>query len=184
LFGNKDGTNLQYPGGAPPGAPTTLGAGQVVDLGLVTQPFEVVSDTNEFAVGMFALGAAIADPGQQAPNQKGDPDQSLATAVEQFRTKYIFLAPDDYDVSYVDVVMPEGTALVLDGSAVSAPTQPLSSGFLIARVPLSAGVAGAHVLTSDKPVGIQVVGYGAYTSYQYPGGLNLTLIAPPPPPIK
>jgi hypothetical protein len=33
-------------------------------------------------------------------------------------------------------------------------------------------------------VGIQVVGYGSYTSYQYPGGLNLTLIAPPPPPIK
>jgi hypothetical protein len=29
-------------------------------------------------------------------------------------------------------------------------------------------------------VGIQVLGYGLYTSYQYPGGLNLEIIAPPP----
>jgi len=27
-----------------------------------------------------------------------------------------------------------------------------------------------------------VIGYGAYTSYQYPAGLDLTPIAPPPPP--
>jgi hypothetical protein len=40
------------------------------------------------------------------------------------------------------------------------------------------------VLVSDKPVGLQVMGYGSYTSYQYPGGLNLGLIAPPPPPIQ
>jgi hypothetical protein len=25
-----------------------------------------------------------------------------------------------------------------------------------------------------------VLGYGSYTSYQYPGGLNLKRIAPPP----
>ncbi len=29
------------------------------------------------------------------------------------------------------------------------------------------------MLTASAPVGIQVLGYGAYTSYQYPGGLNL-----------
>jgi hypothetical protein len=37
------------------------------------------------------------------------------------------------------------------------------------------------VLTSGKPVGLQVMGYGAYTSYMYPGGLDLSQIAPPPP---
>ena len=30
------------------------------------------------------------------------------------------------------------------------------------------------MLTATAPVGIQVIGYGSYTSYQYPGGLNLT----------
>jgi len=184
LYGNVDGTTLQYPSGAPAGAPTALSAGQVVDLGIVKQPFEVISPDHEFAVATFQLGASVVDPATPPPTQKGDPAQSLATAVEQYRTKYVFLAPDDYDVSYVDIVMPDGTNVVLDGSPLSAAPSALGSGSSVARAQLSAGVGGAHLLTSDKPVGIQVVGYGAYTSYQYPGGLNLTLIAPPPPPIK
>jgi hypothetical protein len=36
------------------------------------------------------------------------------------------------------------------------------------------------VLTASVPVGLQVLGYGEYTSYQYPGGLNLSQIAPAP----
>ncbi len=48
---------------------------------------------------------------------------------------------------------------------------------------LGAGQDGAHVVTSDQPIGIQIMGYGAYTSYQYPGGLSLQQIAPPPPPL-
>ena len=59
-----------------------------------------------------------------------------------------------------------------------------ADGYAVARVKLGVGASGAHVLISDKPVGLQVVGYGNYTSYQYPGGLNLKGIAPPPPPIK
>ncbi|MBK8995237.1 MAG: IgGFc-binding protein [Myxococcales bacterium] len=183
IYGNVDNTALSYPSGAPAKAPSVIGAGQVVDLGVVSQPFEVVGD-HEFAVGMFQLGAQMVDPVSPGVTQKGDPAQSLATAVEQFRTKYVFLAPDDYDVSYVDIVMPDGSNVVLDGSAPSGTPTSLGSGYSILRAKLSGGVGGAHLLTSDKAVGIQVVGYGSYTSYQYPGGLNLTLIAPPPPPIK
>jgi hypothetical protein len=40
---------------------------------------------------------------------------------------------------------------------------------------------GTHELTSSVPVGIQVCGYGSYTSCQDPAGLNLESIAPPPP---
>jgi len=49
------------------------------------------------------------------------------------------------------------------------------------RLTLPNGSAnGAHTLTGNNPFGIQVLGYGAYTSYQYPGGLDLAQIAPPP----
>ena len=178
MYGNVDGTALQYPAGAPPGAPMTLSAGQVVDLGVVEQDFEVVGD-HEFAVSSFQLGAEIVDPGNVAPNQKGDPAQSLATAVEQFRDKYIFLAPDDYDVNFVDVIQPMEAQVTVDGAAGPTPT-PISSNYGIARIPLGPGNGGAHVLTANAGVGIQVMGYGAYTSYQYPGGLNLLAIAPPP----
>ena len=40
------------------------------------------------------------------------------------------------------------------------------------------------MLEATQPVGIQVMGYGLATSYQYPGGSNLSSIAPPPPVIK
>ena len=33
----------------------------------------------------------------------------------------------------------------------------------------------------DEKVGAQVLGYGTFTSYQYPAGLDLARIAPPPP---
>jgi hypothetical protein len=102
------------------------------------------------------------------------------TSVEQYRLKYVFLAPDDYDVNYVDVVQPMDAKITLDGAPVTTAPTALSSGFGIARVKLGPGTSGAHVLVADKQVGIQVLGYGSYTSYQYPGGLNLGRIAPPP----
>ncbi|RYE83947.1 MAG: hypothetical protein EOO75_18720 [Myxococcales bacterium] len=104
--------------------------------------------------------------------------------VEQYRTKYVFLAPDDYDVNVADVMVPEGAQVKLDGQPVTTAPQPISgTAFGVIRLPLGQGNAGAHILESDKPVGLQVMGYGSYTSYQYPGGANLTLIAPPPPDI-
>ena len=119
MFGNVDGTQLTYLPSPPPGAPATINAGQVVDLGVVTQAFEVTG-SHEFAVGSFMLGGSIQDPGAIA-DQKGDPSMSLMTAVEQFRTKYVFLAPDDYDISYADVILPSGANVVIDGQPLSAP---------------------------------------------------------------
>lgn len=182
LYGNVDGTALSYQGNKPPGAPSTLNAGQVVTLGspYVTGDFEITGD-HEFGVGSFMLGAEVVDPNALSEG-KGDPAQSLATAVEQYRHKYIFLSPDDYDVSYVDVIQPTGASITIDGMAPGGAVTPISSGFGIRRVKLGPGNSGAHVLTADAPVGIQVMGYGSYTSYHYPGGLNLDTIAPPPPP--
>ncbi|WP_437733047.1 IgGFc-binding protein [Sorangium sp. So ce1335] len=185
LYGNVDGTALTYPSGRPDGAPTRIDAGQVVDLSMVRRDFEVVGD-HEFAVSSFMLGADIVDPSTRPPNQKGDPSQSHPTAVEQYRTKYVFLAPSDYDESYVDIVQPMDASITLDGAAVGVAPTPIGngSGFGVARVKLGPGNGGAHVLTASAPVGIQVIGYGSYTSYQYPGGLNLLTIAPPPPPPR
>jgi hypothetical protein len=182
LVGNVDGTTITYPSGKKPaGAPTALNAGQVVDLGIVSQAFEIQGD-HEFGIATFMLGGSLTDP----TNGLGDPSQSNVAAVEQYRVKYVFLAPTDYTESYVDVIEPMGAGVMLDGKpAANAPT-PIGSGYGIARVPLGAGPSndGAHVLTASSPVGIQVIGYGSYTSYQYPGGLNLGIIAPPPPAPK
>jgi hypothetical protein len=201
IYGNVDGTHLTYNPSVPPGCPTTINAGQVVECGIppcpttidvtaaksncgiIDQDFEVKGD-QPFAVGTFTLGAFVVDPGQNNMI-RGDPAQSFAIAVKQFRSKYVFLAPSDYDVNFVDVVASAGTTVALDGQAVTAAPQPIgSSGFSVYQVKLGAGQAGAHVLNASKPVGIQVVGYGQYTSYMYPGGLDLAHIAAPPPLIQ
>lgn len=179
LYGNVNGTQLTYPG-QNPGAPGQINAGEVVELGVITTDFEIVGD-HEFTVASFQTGAEQADPGVPFDQAKGDPAQSFMTTVEQYRKKYVFLAPGDYDVSFADVVGPAGAELTLDGVVVTKTSEPLSSGYVTTRVELGPGNGGAHVLTASEPVGLQVIGYGTYTSYQYPGGLNLGLISPAPP---
>ncbi len=145
LYGNIDGTQLSYPSGGQPGtAPTTINAGQVVDLGQITNDFEVKGD-HEFAVATFLLGAAAINPTD--PDHKGDPSESLPTAVEQYRTKYIFLAPTDYSVNYVDLVGPPSAQVTVDGAPVPGTlfTPIGTSSFGIAHLNLiNSNVAGAH----------------------------------------
>jgi hypothetical protein len=179
IFGVSDATQLSYPGPAPAGAPSTIARGQVVDLGMVDTDFEIVGDT-PFQLATYQLGQTIVDPSFDG---RGDPSQSAVAALEQFRDKYVFLAPDDYDVSYADVVMPMGAQVTVDGQPITAAVVPIASGYGIARIELGPGEDGAHLLEADTEVGLQVMGYGYATSYQYPGGLNLMGIAPPLPEI-
>ena len=183
FVGNVDGTKLTYTP-AVPGAPATLNAGQVVELATVSVDFLVAGD-HEFIVTVVQKSASVVDPGTAAAKQKGDPSLSSIVAVQQYRLKYVFLAPNDYDLSYADVVAPMNATLMLDGAAVTAtPSGVGSTGYGVYRIKLGAGQSGAHTLEANTPVGLQVIGYGSYTSYQYPGGLNLLSIAPPPPPIS
>jgi hypothetical protein len=180
LYGNVDSTQLTYLGAKPANAPAVINAGQVVDLGVVKGDFEITGD-HEFAVGSFMLGSELVDPLAAESDKRGDPAQSQSTAVEQYRVKYVFLAPDDYTFSYVDVVQPLDATVLIDAQPITAEPTPISSNYGVARVKLGPGIKGAHVLTATAPVGIQVMGYGTATSYHYPGGLDLRVIAPPPP---
>jgi hypothetical protein len=184
LYGNVDGTVLTYLPTMPAGCPATLDAGQVGDCGVVAGDFEVTGNY-EFAVGTFQLGGTIVDPVTSAGGGLGDPSESLVASVEQFRTKYVFLAPSDYSENFIDLVAPIDAVMALDGVPLLwAGATPIADGYGVLRMSL-AGIhpnwLGAHVLTASAPVGMQVIGYGMFTSYQYPGGLNLKQLAPPPP---
>ncbi len=173
FVGNRDGTTLTYAPSKPTGCPDTLSAGEVAQCdGPVGDDF-VVAGTQEFSVTSFMVGSTMYETSARA---KGDPSQTIFASTEQFRNGYLFLNPDDYDVSYAVVVGPEGAAPVLDGQPL-ANGQPLADGFVVWRATVQ---NGAHTLTSTLPVGLQAMGYGAFTSYQFPGGLNAKRIAPPP----
>jgi hypothetical protein len=175
IYGNVDGTVLTYPSGAPPGAPATIDAGEVVVLDQLDEDFEVIGD-QELAVASYLLGAQLLDPIEE----RGDPSQSMAVPVEQYRERYVFLAPTDYDLNYVMITMPLDAEVTLDGKPIGVAPTPIGNDFGVAGVPLPDLAGGSHKLEATAPVGIQVVGYGKYTSYYYPGGANFTPIAPPP----
>ena len=131
-------------------------------------------------VGMtVALGVACGS----AKDRSGltDPSQSFAVTVEQYRKSYVFLAPSDYKTSFVDIIAPPTAMITLDGSDVSSQLKAISGTMFVGgHVSLGAGKDGVHVLDASDPIGIQVIGYGDNTSYQYPGGLNLSAISAAP----
>ena len=146
-----------------------------------------VTGDKEFGVALFQEGVSVYGAVLSSGGSESDQSQTVLASVEQFRLKYLFLAPTDYDESYADIVGTFDSAPVLDGKVVSATFAMTGTGpYGVSRVTLDGGPNGdgAHTLTSDKPVGLQVVGYVANTSYQYPGGLNLNQIAPSPQPPR
>lgn len=188
IVGNFDGTTLHFdPPISAPGVTAgtaAINAGKVLDLGIVKQDFRVWSEEHSFIVATFMLAANLVEPEYQSQEAKGDPSQSFATAIEQYRNEYVFLAPNDYDANFVNITGRQDANVKINGSPInpSAFVAIGDTGLGVTRYKLPP--TGVHHLTSEHPVGIQVYGYGSYTSYQYPGGLNLKAIAPPPVIIK
>jgi hypothetical protein len=182
FYGNVDGTTLAYPSGpAPAGAPSALEAGQVVEIGPVETSFEV-QGSQAFAIGSFMMGGQAQDSAAGSGGTRGDPAFMLEVTVEQFRQKYTFLAPDDYDVAIADIVLSEGTIAKLDGNALTGKVESIGrSTWSVVRQPLTAGARrGVHSLEANKPIGLKVAAFGHATGIYYPGGLNVKLISLPP----
>jgi hypothetical protein len=185
IIGTVAGTTLTYDGITAP-TPTTIGAGGVVFFQALqnfhvtaSQPIEV-AQFMESEDNFGALCDGVVPPEGQTC---GDPAMSQAVATAQFRESYGFSAPANYYENWVNVIAPTGTTVTITdtptnhtitaGSAIGS-----SSGYYVANVSLCAnnlaGCTGNHTATASKGFGIEVYGYGSYTSYMYPGGLNLT----------
>jgi len=153
-------------------APITLGEGQMVEL--VTKEDFDVAGTGAFTLVQFMVGQNYSNPtpGEGAP---GDPSMALVVPVEQYRTSYRFLAPETYQQNHVNVVASQSATVRLDGSEIAAAEfKPIgTTSYKVARLKIA---GGAHSIESTTTLGILVYGVGAYTSYMYPGGLDLKLL--------
>lgn len=109
--------------------------------------------------------------GQSAGGNTGDPGMTLAVGTAQYRREYLFHAPTNYEVNYVNIVAPTGATITLDGVVQTGFTAIGSTGYGVLRKQLAKN--GNHKIEGDERFGISVYGYGQYTSYWYPGGLNL-----------
>ncbi len=167
MIATTDATTLTYD---PPqaGAPTALAkAGDYVEI-QTDKDFQV-SANFKIAVAEYMLG-------QQAGGGTGDPAMTIAVPTEQYRASYFFHAPTNYESNFANITAPAGSKVLLDGQEVAGFVAIGASGFGIARVPLANNGDGNHTITGDEKFGVQVYGYGQYTSYWYPAGLDLNLI--------
>jgi len=168
VIATEAGTTISY---EPPqdGAPTAL-----------ANPgdyFEITATDKDFMITASAK-VVVAEymQGQQAGGMTGDPAMTIAVPIKQYRTDYLFHAPTNYESSFVNVTAPIGASITLDGMPLPAPTPIGNTGYGVIRVQVSNAGDGTHSLTGDQQFGIQVYGYGQYTSYWYPGGANLKFI--------
>jgi len=150
-------------------APSTLNAGQVLELS--TAQHVRITGTGAFLVAQYMIGQGPNTGGAAA----GDPAMVFEVPTQQFRTSYDFLVPSTYQSSFINIVAPMGAQLTMDDMPVRGSME-LISGYAVYTLPIA---AGAHRIRSQGPrFGIKVYGIAQYTSYMYPGGLDLALITP------
>jgi len=158
--------------------PLAIGAGEVAFFE-ATEDFRLTSSqpvlVGQFMEGQSQFGSVCANAQGPNPDNCGDPSMSIAIPLAQLRDSYPFVAPPSYAENWVSVTAPVGATVWIDGVVVGGFGPPIgSSGLATAHVPLCVGGCdGSHLATGDQAFGIQVYGYGSFTSYMYPGGLNL-----------
>jgi hypothetical protein len=143
-----------------------------LELTRVTEDFRVTSD-HPLLIAHYLQGQSSVDSGA------GDPSMAIAVPRAQYRDNYIFSVSRTYDFNFVNIVAPLDATVLLDGEALpdSAFVAIGTTDYRVARYMLPSD-REVFRMQGTRPFGIVVYGYGAFTSYMYPGGLDLKKIAP------
>ncbi len=148
--------------------PLRLSAGEVFEA-LSTVSFRVTA-SKPILVAQFMIGQG------SVSTDRGDPAMVYEVPTQQFRDRYDVLVPDTYVANYFGVVAPQGAQVLLDGAPLAGTSETLGP-WTILHAPVS---PGRHQLRTREgvPLGVKVYGTATYTSYMYPGGLDLRLLPP------
>lgn len=135
-----------------------------------------VEGNGPFIAATFLVGQDYNGFGSAGSQGVGDPAMALAIPDAQYRSSYTFLSPSTFTQSWVDVIAPTGARVVLDRTFVTGWQEIEGTGWSHTSVRVEPGV---HRVDGDRPFGLQVYGFAAYTSYFVTGGLDLRTLAPP-----
>ena len=197
FVGAVAGTTLTY-SPAVPGAPTTMGVGQVVDFE-ATGPFVAKAQDNNhpFYVAQIMPGCSVTSGSRPPGGCLGDEEYVNILAPGQFLTKYVFFSDPTYPTTnLVFTRVKAGTFkdVKLDCAGTLTGWKPLGSTgqYEYTDVDLIRGGVkngtcdnGPHVADSAAPFGVMVWGLDSASSYAYPAGGNVapinSVVVPPTP---
>ncbi|HTM19475.1 MAG TPA: IgGFc-binding protein [Kofleriaceae bacterium] len=144
-----------------------LGPGQWCQVA-IDAPVEITS-TEPIQVAHY-----MTSTGGTAENS-ADPSLSFAVPVEQYRTEYTVLVPDEYFHNYFGLVAMAAAGIQVDGAPVA--TAPFgSSGLASAILEVQ---PGQHRITCPETCGVEIYGWADAVSYMFAGGLDLNRIVVP-----
>jgi hypothetical protein len=173
VVSGHDGNEVRFhPSSAHPNR--TLDRGEHIELE-TTRDVRIEGSEAIMAV-QFLVGQDYEGLGSSGMMGQGDPSMSLAIPTEQFRSEYTFLAPSSFTTNLVNVTASMGQEVMLDGAPVSGWQSAGGTDLRTAQVEISGGV---HSIESGSGFGIVVYGFGSYTSFMYPGGLDFEMINVP-----
>jgi hypothetical protein len=178
--------------------------GDYVDL-VSDRPFVLTSDEPVMMMNVSASQQAAGVP-EQLPG--GDPSTLIVPPLEQYRSTYVFLTPDQYAFDFVRIAAPDGATIVFDGiplediptcitepaGTIQPPLSPAEQ-WVVTSCELSSPIIdptkaapddlipgfqndGVHIVESDRKIGVLVDGFDRFVSYAYAAGTELTFIVP------
>jgi hypothetical protein len=202
MMGIVDGTTLTYDPAPPPGAPTTIDAGEVKQFSTSTA-FSVTTQDKEhplYLSGHMTSVATLTDQQGQSPDdQPGDPEFVNIVPPSQFLKSYTFFAGPNFPNSSLVLVRPkadDGTFkdVILDCAGPLTGWTPVGTGgkYEYTRIdlarksqPQNGCDSGAHTIKSEAPFGVTVWGWGWCSSYAIPAGVRSVpvnaVVVPPVP---
>jgi hypothetical protein len=191
---------------------TSLPSTPAVDLNGVGDYYDIVSHDSFAMTTDYPITLMSVSPSQEAAGVPqnlpgGDPSSLIIPSVEQFRSTYVFLTPDQYAFDFVRIMAPETAVIVFDGRALSdlgctsvpAGTLPIRlatpENYVVYSCQLGFPIIdpngqapdnfhpgtqndGVHIIESDREVGVLVDGFDRYVSYAYAAGTELVFIEP------
>ena len=168
VMAQADGTTVTF-SPSPTGSCPMLDAGEfcTVDINVDT----TVSANQPIMIGHYLK--SVIRGGIFDPQGSGDPDLALAVPVEQFRSSYTFLVPQDYNKQFISVVAGIGNNVTLDGTDVTDQLTGFSDTWAGGRIKVN---PGQHTLSCTGGCGLEVYGYSDAVSYMFAGGLDLEQI--------
>lgn len=187
IVAQRDGVTLTFDGiPAPADCTRMLNQGQSCQFETQT-PFQVTG-SQPIMVAQFMRGLGSSTACQcstltgtcpMSPACVGDPAMVLEVPTDQYRSNYNFLIPDSYQQNYINVTAPRGATIMLDGNMLMATPINVGANLVMYHLSVPPGQHSIRAMTDLERFGLKVYGVASFTSYAFPGGLDLAPISPP-----
>jgi hypothetical protein len=201
FVGAVDGTVLTYDPAPPPGAPTTLSAGQTVSFltdALVTVKSQ--DGKHPFHAAVYMTGSTFGGGSPGGGSTTGDPDFVNVTPSDQYLDRYVFFTDYTYPETSLTIVRRktatgfkpvtlECAGEITDFAPVGTSGEyeyawvRLTNGFVPQKFAKGTCAYGRQAAESEGPFAVTVWGTGKDASYGYAGGMGSRPINDAPPPL-